>query len=156
IDSRSIFALDDKQAVNSNDINFHLFPLVGEPETWWLSDICPFYSENDGLVTWPIGLLLLQARGAGPANNILAANTYRIDPEIGKVLPYLDKATLLTKNVVANIKDRRWRLIQPYFSAYGTGAQTSLKTEVWLDRKLESAIAAFVDSHLTILPETYL
>ena len=53
IDSKSIFELDDSQIVDTNNINFHLFPLVGEPETSWLSDICPFYPAYEGLITWP-------------------------------------------------------------------------------------------------------
>jgi hypothetical protein len=154
IETKSIFDLDSNQVADSNNINFHLFPLVGEPETSWLSDICPFYPADEGLITWPIGLLLLHSRGAGQANNLLAANSWRLDPEIGKVLPYLDKATLLQINANAATKDRRWHLIQPYFTPYASGAQTALKTEMWFDRRLESAIAAYIDSHLAILPET--
>jgi len=151
----SIFELDDSGRSAGSVARFRLLPATGDPELPWLSEAaryCPVESES--APAWPLGLLLLHAWGAGQANNVIADNIWKLDPSILKAVPTLDRC-VNEKQVGGQcqpVADRRWQILSEYFKPLPESAPAVLRTDLWLTRLLESALAGWVDSHLAIAP----
>ena len=149
----SIFELETAGFGSDMTANFRLFPVTGDPEMPWLRAVCQNWKE-DGLEApkWPLALLVLRAWGSPQANNVLADNIFKLDPQLAKALPHLDRSVTrrLGTGQLAPVEDRRWQILSSYFKPMPEGTQSALRTEMWANRRLESAIAGWVDSHLTM------
>jgi hypothetical protein len=118
-----------------------------------LRAVCRNWRE-DGLEApkWPLALLVLRAWGSPQANNVLADNVFKLDPQLAKALPHLEHSVMrrLPTGQAVPVDDRRWQILSQYFKPMPEGTQSALRTEIWANRRLESAIAGWVDSHLTL------
>jgi len=111
-----------------------------------------YKDDDERNFTWPLALLDLHSWGAGQANNVLDDYSLRLEPNIAKALPELEKSILrkMAGGQVKPVDDRRWNILSTYFKPLPDGAQGVLRTDIWLTRRLESAFAGWVDSHLSI------
>jgi hypothetical protein len=152
----SIFDLEDSKHSSDLTAIYRLFPVTGDPEMSWMHSAAAVYPEGiEGNPIWPLALLDLHAWGAGQANNILNDNSYLLDPALSRALPELDKSIQRRgpNGQLKAVEDRRWTILSTYFKPLPDGAQGALKTDMWLTRRLESAFAGWLDSHLSIAPE---
>lgn len=157
--SASIFELGQEDAQEATSVSFRLLPSIGEPELIWLRQIAKYYpeSEVEGAMSWPLALYFLHARAAGQANNVLNALGPHLDTQIITTIPELERLaqTPTLVQVVQNSSDRRWRILETYFSSYPDTVQTALKTDHWYTHRLESAIGGWTDSLMAITFPVY-
>jgi hypothetical protein len=157
--SASIFELGQENAQEATSVSFHLLPAIGEPEIIWLRQIAKYYpgNEAEAAISWPLALYFLHARTAGQANNVLNALGAHLDPQIINVLPELERLaqTPTLVQVVQNAADRRWRILETYFTSYPDTVQTALKTDNWYTHRLESAIGGWADSLMALAFPVY-
>ncbi len=139
---------------------FRFLPLVDEPELPWLCQLAHQFTEPRAISeTTPFSLLELFGRGSVLATNVLGETNWRLDPTLFDSLPALLEATG-RKRATANSKDAEgswtgnWNVLSHYFESMIESAQTPLKTDLWMRRRLESAFAAWVDSHVACLNDT--
>jgi hypothetical protein len=155
--SASIFEIGDSGRNSSLTASFRLFPVSADPEIPWLRSIARYYhDETEDSPSWPLALLIMHAWGAPQANNILNDNSLKLDPRLMQILPYLDRSILtkLPGGMVKPVKDRRWQILSAYFGFPADGSQEVLRTEQYLTRRLESAFAGWIDSHLSVAQNT--
>jgi hypothetical protein len=149
----SIFDLEDSGQWSNLSTSFRLFPVTGDPEMPWLRMASRNWKEDASQApSWPLALLVLQAWGAGQASNILTDNLWKLDPQLARVLPELQRSVMrrLPGGQAQPVDDRRWKILSAYFTPYSEGAQSVLRTEMWANRRMESAFAGWVDSHLAL------
>ncbi|HEY9787046.1 MAG TPA: DUF3160 domain-containing protein, partial [Candidatus Obscuribacterales bacterium] len=110
-----------------------------------------YLDEEKGGAWCPLALFVLHSRGAPQATNLLFNGMANIDPEMGRYLPQLERAVGALKNA-EQPSERNWKILSGYFKPFPEGAQPPLKSELWLIRHLESALAGWLDQHLSITP----
>ncbi|MDX2106287.1 MAG: DUF3160 domain-containing protein [Candidatus Melainabacteria bacterium] len=122
------------------------FPRIDPPEFTWLKAAGLFFKEgakteegDDKLV--PLGLFVLHAHGSQAATNYLSEHQDSLDPELLKGVPTL-------YDLCESNESGIWRIIAPLFEAQDPAAQGAMRTSAWLLRQNETALAAWLDSHL--------
>ncbi|MBC8000378.1 MAG: DUF3160 domain-containing protein [Leptolyngbya sp.] len=148
----SIFDLADDSAAGSKPATFRLMPLIEDPEMPWLRARAGSYTSEENGGPWvPLSLLVMHARGSQAATNILYNASSTLPPEMNRLIPELER--IVAKPKADDLKpdwERTWQILSGYFRPFGPDAQGALKTDNWTSRHLESAFAAWVDSHLGI------
>lgn len=136
---------------------FRLFPLVDEPEWAWLCALGHLFTdERANADASPFALIELYARGSVLATNVLSELSWKLDPNLFNYMPALIDASG-RKKATSNGKDSdastegRWAILSHYFKSQIESGQTVLKTDLWMRRRMESAAAAWVDSHIASL-----
>lgn len=129
--------------------NIHVlrfFPRIDPPEFTWLKAAGLFFKEgakteegDDKLV--PLGLFVLHAHGSQAATNYLSEHQDSLDPELLKGVPTLYEMCESNESGI-------WRIIAPLFDAQDPAAQGAMRTGSWLLRQNETALGAWLDSHL--------
>lgn len=146
----SIFDLADDSAAGAKPATFRLMPLIEDPEMPWLRARAGSYTSEENGGPWvPLSLLVLHARGSQAATNILYNASSTLPPEMNRLIPELER--IVAKPKADDLKpdwERTWQILSGYFRPFGPDAQGALKTDMWTSRHLESAFAAWVDSHL--------
>lgn len=125
---------------------FRFFPRIDPPEFTWLKAAGLYFKEgakteegDDKLV--PLALLILHAHQAQAATNYLDENKDSLDPELLKGMPNLYEMVESNNTAI-------WKIISPLLDSQDSGAQGAMRTGTWLNRQLETAFAAWLDSHL--------
>ncbi len=149
----SIFELDEGAPGSDLTTSFRLFPVTGDPEMPWLRAVCRNWKDDSlDAPKWPLALLVLRAWGSPQANNVLWDNLLKLDPQLAKALPHLQHSVRrrMPGGQLQPVDDRRWQILSEYFKPMAEGSQSVLRTEMWANRRSESAFAGWVDSHLAI------
>ncbi len=157
LSTTSIFDLGGNRNTGFSGAVFQLLPPFNQPEMRWLRSIVRYYPSEptQAHAIWPLGLFILHARAAAQADNILANYAWKLDPIINKLLPELDQMTGRRELMSGQPTDNRlWRLLADYFQPLPDGTQAALRTEQWLTRKLEGALAAWLTSNTAIAPKS--
>jgi hypothetical protein len=150
----SILRMGDKNQQASEATVFRFMPLVDEAELPWLCSLAhEFNDERASSEQTPFALLELYGRGSVLATNMLAENCWRLNAKLFETLPALVEATSRKRALSNSVDpegstDGRWNILSHYFKSQIESAQTPLKTDLWMRRRLESAFAAWVDSNL--------
>lgn len=125
---------------------FRFFPRIDPPEFTWLKAAGLFFKEgakteegDDKLL--PLAMLILHAHQAQAATNYLADEKDSLDPELLKGMPNLYE-------LVESNSSSIWKIVAPLLESQDPAAQGAMKTNAWLSRQLETAFAAWLDSHL--------
>lgn len=150
----SIFDIEDQGGSKESQAAFRLMPTVGSPEEPWLRSIAPRYpaSLNDSLI--PASLLVLNARAAGRAGDVLLDSSWALDSSTADLIADLKSRVMkrLPGGQLQPTDHRVWNLLTPMFRLPPDGVQTVLRSEQWASRRMESAMAAWVDSQSSIAP----
>jgi hypothetical protein len=147
----SIFELADPSGSGEQQVAYRLMPLIEDPEMPWLRARASHYADEETSTVWcPLSLLILHARGAQAATNILYNGLSTLQPDLNKLIPELERMVAKPKGAQPSIVawERSWQILSGYFKQFPGEAQAPLKTDLWLSRHLESAFAGWVDSHL--------
>lgn len=156
LDATSIFEIDRSGTQGGSAASFRLFPVVGDPEWAWIRAMARQWKEdgNPDQPSTPVALLVLRAWGCPQANNILATNAFRLDPALTKYLPDLEHSVMQRQpgGKLVPVADRRWQILSALFEPPPECAQQVVRTETWMNRSIESAFAAWVDSHTAYAP----
>lgn len=155
LSTTSIFDLQDNRSSGFSGAVFQLLPPFNQPELRWMKNIVRYYPSEPSQAhsIWPLGLFVLHARGSAQADNVLANYAWKLDPIINKLLPDLDRMTGRRELMGGQPTDNRlWRLLSDYFQPLPEGTQSALRTEQWLNRKLEGALTAWLSSNSAIAP----
>lgn len=157
LSTTSIFDLQDNRSSGVNGAVFQLLPPMNQPEIRWMRSILRYYPSEPTQAhsIWPLGLFVLHARGAAQADNILANYAWKLDPVINKLLPDLDQMTGRRELLSAPTDNKLWRLLSDYFQPLPEGTQSALRTEQWLNRKLEGALTAWLSANTAIAPKLF-
>jgi hypothetical protein len=149
LSSTSIFELNTKDQKAEKSCVFRLFRPFDPPEFDWLgAQIIQEKDATTGFSAWPVGLLFLHARASRLANNILADNTWRLDEDLVYSLPTLDRSVALASQSPSG--QSLWPTLINYLRPLPDGAQNPLRTNVWMSRCLESALASWLDDWLAL------
>lgn len=149
----SIFDLADASGVGEQQTSFRLMPLIEDPEMPWLRARASNYTDDEKGTVWcPLALLILHARGAQAATNILHNGITTLQPDLNKLIPELERMVSKPKagQPITTVWERSWQILQGYFKQFPAEAQAPLKTDLWLSRHLESAFGGWVDAHLAM------
>jgi len=129
--------------------NLHVlrfFPRIDPPEFTWLKAAGLFFKEgakteegDDKMV--PLGLLILHAHGFQSATNYLSEHQDSLDPELLKGLSTLYELTESNETPT-------WKIISPLLEAQDAAAQGVMRTGTWRIRQMETALGAWLDSHV--------
>ena len=155
--STSILTVKKKENAPAEHAIFRLLPIADEPELPWLAEVAQNFSEERGVnEATPFSLLELYGRGSTLATNILANICDKLDGDLFKTLPKLIEDTSRKRAVApaafdAGSQDGRWTILTNYFKPMPESSQNVLKTETWMRRRLLSAFAGWVDSHVALL-----
>jgi hypothetical protein len=147
----SIFELADPSGSGEQQVSYRLMPLIEDPEMPWLRARAANYTDDDAGVVWcPLSLLILHARGAQAATNVLYNGVSTLQPDLNRLIPELERMVAKPKGTQPSIVawERSWQILSGYFKQFALESQAPLKTDLWLSRHLESAFAGWVDSHL--------
>ena len=153
--SASIFEMESDAAQREASALFRLFPITGDPEIAWMQSIAKLYPSDQEGGTWlPVALADLSAWGSGHAGNLLLENKISLDPALNKTYPDLYRSIVVRSGGGSQqpIVSRQWQLFSHYFKPFSDAAQVSLRGEMWLTHRLESAFAAWVASVSCIAP----
>jgi len=149
----SIFELADSSGAGDQPASFRLMPLIEDPEMPWLRARASSYTDDEKGGLWcPLALLILHARGAQAATNILYNGVSTLPPEMNKLIPELEKMVSKPKagQPFTTAWERSWQILSGYFKQFPVDVQAPLKTDLWMSRHLESAFGGWVDSHLAL------
>lgn len=129
--------------------NLHVlrfFPRIDPPEFTWLKAAGLFFKEgakteegDDKLV--PLGLLILHAHGFQSATNYLSEHQDSLDPELLKGLSTLYELS-------ESNESSTWKIISPLLDPQDPAAQGVMRTGTWRNRQMETALGAWLDSHV--------
>jgi hypothetical protein len=145
LQATSITEMQSRESSKESVATFALFPPAGDPELPWMKAIAHSYIDQDQATeVVPIALSCLHARGAGQANNIMLSRLGRLNPGMMLFLPALDRI------IKSSGTSRPWPILDTYSKFPAEGAQSALRTDAWMSRRVESAFAAWVDNHLAI------
>jgi hypothetical protein len=157
--STSILRMSELKKSLNESAAFRLFPLVDEPEWAWLCALGHLFTEERANAdASPFALIELYARGSVLATNVLSELSWKLDPNLFNYLPALIDASG-RKKATSNGKDQdastegRWAILSHFFKSQIDSGQTVLKTDLWMRHRLESAAAAWVDSHIASLTQ---
>ena len=156
--STSIFDLEETQKAKESVAAFRFMPNIGSPEDPWLTYAASLYPKP-GISTnvFPVGLLDLNAWGAPQAANFLLDSAWAMDESMPKTVSEL-KRWVLRRGLggqVQPVESRIWGLLSPSWRLLPEGIQTALRGEMWANRRLETVLAAWLDSQLAIAPQNY-
>lgn len=147
----SIFELADPSGGGEQQVSYRLMPLIEDPEMPWLRARATHYSDDESGTVWcPLSLLILHARGAQAATNVLYNGVSALQPDLNRLIPELERMVAKPKGEQPSIVawERSWQILSGYFKQFAPESQAPLKTDLWLSRHLESAFAGWVDSHM--------
>lgn len=154
--STSIFEIDRGRRDDENQLVMRFLPPVNCYELEWLRNQSQTFKEesDDGAVS-PLSLFLFYSWGAPAASNLLNSMVERLDPSLMLTVPELTRvagrnhAEADVHSAVCQA-EKRWAVITEYFRPYRKSAQTCLNTDIWMNQRLLSASAAFVDSFCAV------
>lgn len=149
----SIFDLADSSGTGDQTTSFRLMPLIEDPEMPWLRARAGSYADDEkGSVWCPLSLLILHARGAQAATNILYNGVSTLQPDLNKLIPELERLVAKPKagQAITTVSERSWQILSGYFRQFPAEAQAPLKTDLWMSRHLESAFGGWIDAHLAL------
>lgn len=150
--STSIFELNRNRDKEENEMVLRFLPPINTYELEWLRNQSQnFKDEGDEGLVHPLSLYLLYSWGSPAASNRLNELTDRLDTGLMLTVPELTRVagrnrTEADPHAAVCQAEKRWAVITEYFRPYKKGAQPNLNTEAWMDQRLLSASAAFVDS----------
>lgn len=151
LNARSVFEMDSKASTAGDDVVFRFFPLVDPPEMVWLREEGYEYVENtEGPNRVPLGLINLHAHGAQQATNVLNAQLDTLDKGLCKRVPRLERLVRVLSAQEAG-SDRHWAIVSNLYRHYPDTVQIGLRSETWLNRQLETTLAAWIDSYTACL-----
>lgn len=149
----SIFDLADGSADDAQHASFRLMPLIEDPEIPWIRARAGTYTDDERGNLWcPLSLLVLHARGAQAATNILYNGVSVLQPDLNKSIPELERLVAKPKGgqPLTAVWERSWNILSGYFKQFPAEAQAPLKTDLWMSRHLESAFGGWVDAHIAL------
>ncbi|PZM80418.1 MAG: hypothetical protein DKT66_14240 [Candidatus Melainabacteria bacterium] len=149
----SIFDLADSSGDDAQHASFRLMPLIEDPEIPWLRARAGTFTDDDRGTVWcPLSLLILHARGAQAATNVLYNGISVLQPDLNKPILELERAVAKPKagQPLTAAWERSWNILSGYFKQFPTEAQGPLKTDLWMSRHLESAFSGWVDAHIAL------
>jgi hypothetical protein len=149
----SIFDLADSSGDDAQHASFRLMPLIEDPEIPWLRARAGTFTDDDRGTVWcPLSLLILHARGAQAATNILYNGISVLQPDLNRPILELERAVAKPKagQPLTATWERSWNILSGYFKQFPTEAQGPLKTDLWMSRHLESAFSGWVDAHIAL------
>lgn len=149
----SIFDLADPSGADGEKTTFRLMPLIEDPELPWLRARAGNYADDEKNTVWcPLSLLVLHARGAQAATNILYNGQTTLQPDMNRLIPELERLVAKPKPGQTHeaVWERSWAILSGYFKQFPPEAQGPLKTDLWMSRHLESAFGGWVDAHLAM------
>ncbi len=149
----SIFDLADSSGAADQRTSFRLMPLIEDPEMPWLRARAGNYADDEKSTVWcPLSLLILHARGAQAATNVLFNGVSTLQPDLNKFIPELERMVAKPKpgQPVTTIWERSWQILNGYFKQFPPEVQAPLRTDLWMSRHLESAFGGWVDAHLAL------
>ncbi|MBY0546705.1 MAG: DUF3160 domain-containing protein [Candidatus Obscuribacterales bacterium] len=154
LSTASIFDIEDQGGGKESQAAFRLMPTVGNPEEPWLRSIANRYPEslNDSLI--PVSLMMLNGRSSARAGNTLLDTSWALDPTAADLVADLKTRVMkrLPGGQLQPTDHKLWTLVTPLFRLPPDGVQTVLRSETWASRRMESAIAAWVDAQCSISP----
>lgn len=156
LNARSVFELSSAGSTAGDDVVFRFFPLIDPPELSWLREEAYDYVESgEGPSRVPLGLITLHAHGAQPATNLLSEQLSSLDIGLSRRVPRLERL-VRPQTVEEAASDRHWGIISNLYRPYPDTVQIGLRSELWLTRGLEAAMAAWIDSYSAclIIPPT--
>jgi len=122
------------------------FPRIDPPEFTWLKAAGLYFKEgakteegDDKLV--PLGLFVLHAHNSQAATNYLSEHQDNLDPELLKGVGTLYEMCESNDSGI-------WKIISPLFDAQDPAAQGAMRTSGWRMRQNETALGAWIDSHI--------
>lgn len=136
---------------------FRFMPLTDEPEIPWFADLAQrFTDDRSATEATPFALLELYARGSTIATNVLNGITWKLNSELFDELPRLVDATGRKRAQAgaaldAGSQEGRWAILSNYFKLNTESLQPALKSDQWARRRLLSAFAGWVDSHVALM-----
>src|SRR5581483_8942484 len=87
------------------------------------------------------------------ATNLLAAQTDSLDKSLCSKVPRLERLSrAVSADADQRVVDRHWALISCLFRQYPDSAQLAMRSQFWLARQVETAIAAWIDSYCAYKP----
>jgi hypothetical protein len=143
--STSIFQLSARNQKEARNLVFRLFPPFNPPEFDWLNaQIVPDKDPTTGFAALPVGLVVLHARGFAMANNILADNTWRLDPDLIYSVPTLDS---LIPDPRHNPSSRSiWQILGSYGKPLPDSVPASFRTTLWASSCLRGTVSGWIDN----------
>lgn len=151
LNARSVFEMDQDGGTAGDDVVFRMFPLIDPPELVWLREEGHNYLETaEGPTKVPLGLLDLHAHGAQAATNILSEQLESLDSGLVKRVPRLERLAKLINPDDAGM-DRHWTLASSITRTYPDTVQIGLRSDLWMIKSLETALAAWLDSYSACL-----
>lgn len=129
-----------------------LFPVVQPPEMPWIKEHSKDYVEVNGPQPVPLSLLVMHARGAAQATNVLSDLVQYLDSRLLTSVPRLERTLDRKNKLVVAQPDRHWDIVWPLFEPCVDNLQRVVRSEAWLTRQLETAICAWIDSYLAYNP----
>ena len=149
----SIFDLADSSGDDVQNASFRLMPLIEDPEIPWIRARAGTYTDDERGTLWcPLSLLVLHARGAQAATNILYNGVSVLQPDLNKSIPELERLVAKPKGGQQSpaVWERSWNILSGYFKQFPAEVQAPLKTDLWMSRHLESAFSGWVDAHIAL------
>lgn len=162
LNSTSVWAPRQKIKEDDTIYLFRFLPLLDQPEISWLSELAHKTAAGSSASSSPMALFMLYAHGARLAANILAQIDWQLNPDLLQSLPLLLHATHhaiplhveSSPDIFISQADNNegvWSLLNSYMRLPPGIPQPLTKTELWMKRRLESAIGSWVDEHTAIL-----
>lgn len=154
LSATSIFDIEDGSQGKDSRASFRLMPTVGSPEESWLRSIAKKYPATVADSPLPVALMVLNARGASKASNLLLDSSWALDAHTTESIVDLKTKVLkrLPGGQLQPVEHRVWNMVTPLFRLPPDGIQTVLRCEPWAARRMESALAAWLDSMSAIAP----
>jgi Protein of unknown function (DUF3160) len=158
LNSASILTMRKEESHQVELAAFRFMPITDEPEVPWFSDLAQKFSDDrNSTEATPFALLELYARGSTIATNVLNGITWKLNSELFDELPRLVDATGRKRAQAgaaldAGSLDGRWGILSHYFKVDPESTtQPALKSDQWVRRRLFSAAAGWVDSHVALI-----
>lgn len=158
LNAKSIFEMGSVGDTAGDDVVFRLFPLTDPPELDWLRETAHnFVEPTQGPSSLPLGLLSLHGHGTQQATNVLSDQMETLDKSLAAKVPRLERLVRVKGgDPEQKMADRHWNIVSCLLRPYPETAQLATRSEVWMNRQLESAIAAWIDSYCAYEPPTVL
>jgi hypothetical protein len=150
----SIFDIQDGGQGKDSYATFRLMPTVGSPEEPWLRALAKKYPASLSESPLPASLMILNTRGAARASNVLLDTAWALDGCTTDAVVDLKSRVMkrLAGGQLQPSEHRVWNLVTPLFRLPPAGVQTVLRSEMWASRRMESAMAGWLDSMCVIAP----
>ncbi|HEY9714027.1 MAG TPA: DUF3160 domain-containing protein, partial [Chroococcales cyanobacterium] len=146
--AKSIFELSsNRKSQDGGAVVFRLFTPMEEPESVWMRTEAPSQEAQGPEV--PIALLALRARGAQQASNLLGENIFKLEPALANSVPNLIRL-VKQESAAGGTQNWPWSLFGNYLKPAQEHLQIPFKTRLWMNKRLETTFAAWVDSHVAL------